>query len=34
MSQAEIAREEKTTHRAIQKTIEQLQKKFKKYFKK
>lgn len=34
MSQAEIAREEKTTHRAIQKTIEQLQIKFKKYFKK
>lgn len=34
MTQTEIARDENTTHRAVQKTIEQLKVKYKKYFKK
>ena len=34
MSQIEIARDENTTHRAVQKTIEQLKIKFKKFFNK
>lgn len=34
MSQIEIARDENTTHRAVQKTIEQLKTKYKKFFNK